>query len=59
MLLLIGKKDNMYKLSAAKEATLAVAEIVVVEELDTVHWMQLEDVDGTNKLLTRFITTLK
>lgn len=56
ILLMIEQKDVKGRGEGAEEAAKAVSEHVHVEKCDTYHFMMLEDPEGTNRILDRFLS---
>jgi hypothetical protein len=53
---MIEQKDVRGRGEGAEEAAKAVSQHVHVEKCDTYHFMMLEDPEGTNKILSRFLS---
>jgi hypothetical protein len=55
---MIEQKDVKGRGEGAEEAAKAVSQNVYVEMCDTYHFMMLEDPEGTNKILSRFLSQI-
>lgn len=53
---MIEQKDVKGRGEGAEEAARAVSEHVDVEKCETYHFMMLEDPEGTNETLDRFLS---
>jgi hypothetical protein len=58
ILLMIEQRDVPGRGESAESAAREVSENVFVENCDTGHWVMLEDVEGTNTKLDRFLQRL-